>query len=121
MQWIEEAKPTQTSILLPITSCGYPWHESKHEKTKQYYEEYIDAFGNYDSSNPQESTESNHYVITQYHEDLGKTILDVQTRYDLSLAGMGEGCNTTVGGSWILSIPNTELDYFFENNYIKHE
>ena len=27
-KWIE-TKPTQTLVLLPITSCGYPWHEIK--------------------------------------------------------------------------------------------
>ena len=117
-KWIE-TKQTQTQVLLPITSCGYPWHESKYEKTKQYYQEYRDAFGDYDSSDPQENADAMHYVIVRYYGDLGKTILDVQTRYDLSLAGMGDGCNTTVGGSWILKIPNDELDYFLDNGYIK--
>ena len=119
-EWIE-IKPTQTAVLLPITSCGYLWHESKHDKTKQYYQEHTDTFGNYDSSDPQQSGEAMDYVITRYYKDLGKTILDVQTRYDLFLEGMGEECNTTVGGSWILRISNTELNYFLSNGYIKHE
>ena len=119
-KWVE-TKSTSTLVSLPITSCGYPWHESKHEKTKQYYQEYRDTFGDYDSADPQENADAMHYIITRYYEDLGKTILDVQTRYDLSLAGMGEGCNTTVGGSWILKIPNNELEDFLDNGYTKRK
>lgn len=119
-EWIE-TESTQTLVSLPITSCGYPWHESKHGKTKQYYQEYKNTFGNYDSSDPQENSEAMHYVITRYYEDKGKDILDVQTRYDLSIAGTGEGCNTTVGGSWHLKIQNTDLDYFLNSGYIEYE
>ncbi|MCA9828795.1 MAG: hypothetical protein KC444_10510, partial [Nitrosopumilus sp.] len=32
-KWIEKEEPS-TWVSLPITSCGYPWHESNHEKTK---------------------------------------------------------------------------------------
>ena len=114
-EWVENEEFSWVS--LPITSCGYPWHESNHEKTKQYYVEYKNIFGNYDSSDPQENDEAMHYIITRYYEDLGKTILDVKTSHDLSFADSGEGCNTTVGGEWHLKIQDDDLDYFLNNDY----
>ena len=119
-EWIEKEEPS-TWVSLPITSCGYPWHESNHEKTKQYYVEYRNVFGNYDSSDPQENGEAMHYVITRYYEDLGKYLLDVKTSIDSSTAGVGEGCNTTVGGTWHLKIQNTDLGYFLDNRYVELE
>ncbi|AJW70305.1 hypothetical protein [Nitrosopumilus adriaticus] len=108
-------------VLLPVTSCSYPWHESNHEKTKQYYVEYRNIFGNYDSSDPQENSEAMHYIITRYYEDLGKDILDVKTIFDHSTTGMGEGCNTIVGGTWHLKIQNTDLSYFLDSGFIKQK
>ena len=115
----EGIKPVWISI--PITSCGYPWHESNHEKTKQYYVEYRNVFGNYDSSDPQENAEAMHYIITRYYEDLGKDILDVNTSIDHSMDGTEDGCNTTVGGTWHLKIQTTDLSYFLNNGFIEQE
>jgi len=118
-QWIE-AEDTAW-VMLPITSCGYPWHESNHEKTKQYFVEYRNIFGNYDSSDPFESAEAMYYVITRYYEDLGKDVLDVRTSVDHSMPIVGEGCHTTVGATWNLKIQNTDLAYFLENDYVEQE
>ena len=115
-KWIEKEEPSLW-VSLPVTSCGYQWHESNHEKTKQYYVEYTSVFGNYDSSDPLESAEAMHYVITRYYEDLGKDILDVRTIHDPSMASVGEGCNTMVGGTWHLKIQNTDLGYFLDDGY----
>lgn len=118
-QWIEDEDTVW--VLLPITSCGYPWHESNHEKTKQYFVEYRNIFGNYDSSDPFESAEAMHYVIARYYEDLGKDILDVRTSVDHSMPKTGEGCHATVGATWHLKIQNTDLEYFLDNGYIELE
>lgn len=118
-QWIEDEDTLW--ILLPITSCGYPWHESNHEKTKQYFVEYRNIFGNYDSSDPNESAEAMHYAITRYYEDLGKEILDVRTIIDKSIPRTGEGCNTTVGATWHLQIHNADLAYFLDNGYTEQK
>lgn len=108
-------------VLLPVTSCGYPWHESNHEKTKQYFVEYRNIFGNYDSSDPLESAQAIHYAVTRYYEDLGKDILDVRTVVDHSMPRTGEGCHTTVGATWHLKIQNNDLAYFLDNGYIEQE
>ena len=119
-EW-REKEETFTWISLPITSCGYPWHESNYEKTKQYSVEYRNIFGNYDSSDPLESAEAMHYVITRYYEDIGKDILDVKTTVDHSMPRTGEGCHTTVGGTWHLKIQNSDLEYFLDNEYVELE
>ena len=118
-EWIEDKNTTWVS--LPITSCSYPWHESNHEKTKQYYAEYRNIFGNYDSSDPQENAGAMHYAITRYYEDLGIDILDVVTLVDHSVSRTGERCNATVGATWHLKIQNDNLEYFLDNGYVEQE
>ncbi len=120
-----EPEPTtlneKTWVSLPVKSCGYPWHESKHEKTGQYYNEYKSTVEDYDSSSWQDVNSATHYVIMRYYEDLGITVFDVKTSRDSSLAGMGEGCDTTVGGTWHLEILNSDLSYFLNNGYDEQE
>ena len=108
---------SKTWVSLPVTSCGYPWHESNHEKTEQYYDEYRNIVGYYDSSEPAENDKVMHYVITRYYEEFGIDVDDVRTIHDRSLSGFGEGCNTTVGGTWYVLINDYDLGYFLHNEY----